>query len=310
MSAPSPGWNPDPLGRHEYRYWDGQDWTDDVSDDGVTSVDPIDPPAPAGGEPTAPFDPTQQYTPPGQAEPYGAPPPGYQAGPPAFGQGPAAGGPGYGGPGGFGSGPTPPGQPAKSGPPVPLIVGGVVVLLAVIAGLVFVLTSGDDDDDPVATDDVTTTTAADDVTTTTAEDEDADEDEDATTTTTEGSSDPTTTDVFSLQVGDCFLDPDATDTVAEVPLVPCDEPHDNEVFNIHVIDAAERPSDDEMSAIVEEECTTSFETYVGTPYASSELYLYPMTPSEGSWEQGDREVVCYLYDPDGQITGSAEGSNR
>ena len=41
MNAPAPGWNPDPSGRHEYRYWDGGSWTDDVSDDGVTSVDPV-----------------------------------------------------------------------------------------------------------------------------------------------------------------------------------------------------------------------------------------------------------------------------
>jgi len=35
-------WHPDPLGRHELRYWDGQLWTEHVSDGGVTAVDPID----------------------------------------------------------------------------------------------------------------------------------------------------------------------------------------------------------------------------------------------------------------------------
>ena len=53
MSAPTPGWNPDPSGRHEYRYWDGSNWTDDVSDNGVTSIDPL---AAAGG-PSYPTDP-------------------------------------------------------------------------------------------------------------------------------------------------------------------------------------------------------------------------------------------------------------
>lgn len=36
-------WHPDPGGRHELRYWDGSSWTDHVSDNGVTSLDPLPP---------------------------------------------------------------------------------------------------------------------------------------------------------------------------------------------------------------------------------------------------------------------------
>lgn len=36
-----PGWHPDPMGRHEYRYWDGSQWSDHVSDRGTTGVDPL-----------------------------------------------------------------------------------------------------------------------------------------------------------------------------------------------------------------------------------------------------------------------------
>lgn len=39
MSASS--WEPDPTGRHQYRWFDGEEWTDQVADDGVQSVDPI-----------------------------------------------------------------------------------------------------------------------------------------------------------------------------------------------------------------------------------------------------------------------------
>jgi Protein of unknown function (DUF2510) len=34
-------WHPDPYGRHESRYWDGQLWTGDVADSGVTSSDAV-----------------------------------------------------------------------------------------------------------------------------------------------------------------------------------------------------------------------------------------------------------------------------
>ncbi len=35
------GWHPDPAGRHEMRYWNGSAWTDDVSDGGVSTKDPM-----------------------------------------------------------------------------------------------------------------------------------------------------------------------------------------------------------------------------------------------------------------------------
>lgn len=34
-------WHPDPTGRHEYRWFDGNDWTDQVSSQGQQSVDPL-----------------------------------------------------------------------------------------------------------------------------------------------------------------------------------------------------------------------------------------------------------------------------
>jgi uncharacterized protein YxjI len=38
-TAPA-GWHPDPMGRHELRYWDGTQWTEHVSSHGRQSVDP------------------------------------------------------------------------------------------------------------------------------------------------------------------------------------------------------------------------------------------------------------------------------
>jgi hypothetical protein len=34
-------WYPDPVGRHQYRYWDGTQWTGHVADDGRTGQDPL-----------------------------------------------------------------------------------------------------------------------------------------------------------------------------------------------------------------------------------------------------------------------------
>jgi Scramblase/Protein of unknown function (DUF2510) len=46
MSSPAAEWHPDPMGRYQLRYWDGQAWTEHVSTNGVQSVDPLQPTAP------------------------------------------------------------------------------------------------------------------------------------------------------------------------------------------------------------------------------------------------------------------------
>jgi hypothetical protein len=45
--AASEGWFADPSGRHELRYWDGERWTEHVSDRGTQATDPM--PQPTGG---------------------------------------------------------------------------------------------------------------------------------------------------------------------------------------------------------------------------------------------------------------------
>jgi hypothetical protein len=35
-------WRDDPAGQHDHRYWDGEKWTENVSDNGVVSNDPYD----------------------------------------------------------------------------------------------------------------------------------------------------------------------------------------------------------------------------------------------------------------------------
>jgi len=43
MSTTPANWYPDPMGRHQLRYWTGTVWSDHVSNGGVQSVDPLQP---------------------------------------------------------------------------------------------------------------------------------------------------------------------------------------------------------------------------------------------------------------------------
>ncbi len=304
MNAPTPGWNPDPTGRHEYRYWDGGSWTDDVSDNGVTAVDPIASPvggpAPFGQDATGTVDPTQQYaTAPGAQPPGFGPQPGAQ--PTGFGQPP-----GYGPQPGFdpvygNSGQVPPGQPVKSGPSTGLIVGLVAAAVILIVGLVVVLGGGDDDD--TATDQTTTTAD-------TTEDTTPDTTADTTPETTEATG-PEDADVFTLQVGDCLVDQTADAEVEEVPVVPCDQPHAQEIYYSHIIDADALPDETEMQTIVGDACIVQFETFVGLPYDDSVLDVTWLEPTQGSWDSGDRELLCMVIDPStDSVTGTLAGANR
>lgn len=113
----------------------------------------------------------------------------------------------------------------------------------------------------------------------------------------------------------CF---DDTETEAEaqqvssVPEVDCSEPHDNEVFALIDYEADVYPGQDEINVIGEELCIEQFEAYVGLSYPESDLDVFPITPSEGSWNQdNDREIVCALYALDfSKLTGSMRGTAR
>jgi hypothetical protein len=42
MSSTPANWYPDPMARHQLRYWDGAKWTEHVSDNGTTAIDHLD----------------------------------------------------------------------------------------------------------------------------------------------------------------------------------------------------------------------------------------------------------------------------
>lgn len=118
--------------------------------------------------------------------------------------------------------------------------------------------------------------------------------------------------VFSLEVGTCFNDADSTATeLSEVPIVDCSEPHDNEVYHLFDLPDGDYPGEAAVSTAANEGCLDAFAGYVGTAYLDSELDYFPLTPTSGSWDAGDREVVCALYDLTlAQLTGSMQGAGR
>ena len=73
------------------------------------------------------------------------------------------------------------------------------------------------------------------------------------------------------------------------------------------------PGAEAISAEAQEQCTGSnFEDYVGLDYASSEIVVQPVTPTEETWnEADDREVLCFGANLDGSdLNETIQGSGR
>jgi hypothetical protein len=173
---------------------------------------------------------------------------------------------------------------------------------AMLLVLPFTLTACGDDDDAAAPAEPQETIEED-------EAEEAEEPE-------EEAAEPEPTDVFSLEVGDCFNDPEGTELgseginqVEELPVVDCEEPHDNEVYASLEQEDGEYPGDEEIQGLAIDGCVAEFEGYVGVAFEESEFDAFPITPTAESWEQGDREVLCALFGEEPK-TGSAEGSEQ
>ncbi len=118
-----------------------------------------------------------------------------------------------------------------------------------------------------------------------------------------------------LGIGDCY-DPidDADDGVLIAAIiVPCEDPHLHEVFGLIELPGAETapyPGDAAVEDDSIAECDAAFEEYVGTPLDDS-IYSYVYyTPSDETWADGDRALMCAVEDRGHTIEGSVEGTGR
>jgi hypothetical protein len=120
--------------------------------------------------------------------------------------------------------------------------------------------------------------------------------------------------VLDAGPGDCWNSATvASDQLVSLPQVPCDEPHDFEVFAIaELAGGPTAPYPGEEPAFLDglAVCVEAFEGYVGVPFAESPLDLDVLYPTEASWAEGDREAICSLFPADASVSeGSQRGSD-
>jgi hypothetical protein len=135
-------------------------------------------------------------------------------------------------------------------------------------------------------------------------------------TATSGPAATTGAEIPDLEVGDCF-DTAATSgqtTLYRIPVVSCTTAHGGEIYaettaSDDLAKDGETPSQQELWDAADAYCYPQFTKFVGMRWAKSELQYWPIAPSEQSWAEGDRRVLC-VVESEEPVTGSLEGAQR
>lgn len=101
-----------------------------------------------------------------------------------------------------------------------------------------------------------------------------------------------------LEVGDClpYVEYNEDDLISELPVVPCDQPHSEEVYFIFTVDGDSFPGEESLEQTAWGRCVEEFEGYVGTSYEESAIDFYTYQPTRTSWTAtDDRTIHCILF---------------
>lgn len=112
--------------------------------------------------------------------------------------------------------------------------------------------------------------------------------------------------VFDLRDGDCLdPDPDVSGEVADVPVVPCSQPHLQEVFATIEHPEGPYPGASAVSLWADGACLAQLEADYGLTLDDG-LFVSYLLPTFVGWNKDDdRGVICVLVFPDrGGATGS------
>ncbi|TDB94264.1 hypothetical protein E1091_11135 [Micromonospora fluostatini] len=113
-----------------------------------------------------------------------------------------------------------------------------------------------------------------------------------------------TAGILTIEGGECFTDPAYSSRAGEVVVLyrPCEERADNQSYAF--LHAAEGPWDrPALVSFAWDGCGRDFTRRWGSR-ESSGLDYYPILPTEETWADGDRDVMCAVYRPGGQLTRS------
>ncbi|MEN0070471.1 MAG: septum formation family protein [Propionicimonas sp.] len=118
-------------------------------------------------------------------------------------------------------------------------------------------------------------------------------------------SSPGTLSPLAVRVGDCVKLPGLTpDVIEEVEVMPCDSPHDAELFSIVELDRTGSPDSEEMLDAAVDLCAAEIEEFLDGAEPTRALDVVAFIPDGRAWARGDHSSRCFLRDPAGDFVGS------
>jgi hypothetical protein len=119
----------------------------------------------------------------------------------------------------------------------------------------------------------------------------------------------TTQNIFNLDVGDCQVGTfDGARDLSTITTIDCTEAHDTEIYAASTLPNGEFPGNAAIDAQADADCFAAFRNFIGEEYDDSIYDFSWYFPTAGSWAEGDREILCLVYDGQlGQISGSLAG---
>lgn len=104
-------------------------------------------------------------------------------------------------------------------------------------------------------------------------------------------------DAFSIKVGDCYEKPkDALSGFDSVKAIPCNQPHNAQVYYSFVFPNAgsTAPTDTELSATVDPQCTDAAKTKVDETKAPQDAMMNYLVPDSTAWGKGHHDILCVI----------------
>lgn len=119
------------------------------------------------------------------------------------------------------------------------------------------------------------------------------------------------TDTSSIRVGDCINDP-GTQSVSDITVLPCDEPHVFEAFAGTDMPDGEYPGDGAATTAASDFCAKEFTEFVGVDFDASVLEMLYFYPVEESWTTADgRGILCFVAEQgEAPMTGTLQDADR
>ncbi|MET8048953.1 hypothetical protein ABZU75_15265 [Streptosporangium sp. NPDC005286] len=111
--------------------------------------------------------------------------------------------------------------------------------------------------------------------------------------------------LLHIEAGECFTDPAYSPEATEVVVLytPCREQAANQSYGfVHAPDGEWDPA--ALTTFARESCRRGFDSNWSGESASG-LDFYPVMPTRETWADGDRDVMCVVYSPEGPMNGSA-----